>query len=313
MSLRRIRLVNVCLLAAVIVFANSLVGGARASAWPEFPIPQGRSIQILKSGGLFRVYRVYRPRGLAGAAPLVLMLHGGFGNGAQAQRDYHWNATADAAGFVVAYPDGVLRAWNAGTCCGMPENFNVNDVAFLTNLVATIIRRTPIDPTRVYVTGMSNGAMMALRLGCQTTTFAAVAVVAGTLLTDCSGAHPTSVLQIHGTADAQVPYNGGPGAARQLNGLPRVDGPAIPSVNALWRSVDGCGAPTTDTSGVLTVETAVCPDDRHVQLISVAGAGHQWPGGQAKPLLERLIGLSPPSTALDATDTIWEFFAQHHL
>ncbi|ORB10359.1 hypothetical protein BST27_01960 [Mycobacterium intermedium] len=107
----------------------------------------------------------------------------------------------------------------------------VNDVAFLSELVAAIIRRTPIDPTRVYVTGMPNGAMMALRLGCQTTTFAAEAAVAGTLLTDCTGAHPTSVLQIHGTADTQVPYNGGPGAARQLNGLPRVDGPSIPSTN----------------------------------------------------------------------------------
>lgn len=313
MASRSLRAFKVLLLAVLLVLGGGVVGGARASAWPDFPIPAGRSIQILKSGGILRLYRVYRPRGLTGSAPLVVMLHGGFGNGAQAQRDYHWNATADHAGFVVAYPDGILRAWNAGTCCGMPENVNVNDVAFLTTMVATIARRTPIDLTRVYATGMSNGAMMALRLGCQTNTFAAVAAVAGTLLSDCSLAQPTSVLQIHGTADAQVPYNGGPGAARQLNGLPRVDGPSIPSVNATWRSIGACAPPISNTSGVVTTDTASCPDDRSVQLISVAGAGHQWPGGKAKPLLERLVGTSPPSTALDATDTIWEFFSPHHL
>ena len=71
---------------------------------------------------------------------------------------------------------------------------------------------------RVYATGMSNGAMMALRLGCQTNTFAAIAPVAGTLMTDCSHAQPTSVLQIHGTADDRVPYNGGPGKTQHHHG-----------------------------------------------------------------------------------------------
>jgi polyhydroxybutyrate depolymerase len=313
MACRYGRVLKVCFLTVLLALADGFVGGAHASGWPEFPIPAGRSIQVLKSGGIFRIYRVYRPRGLAGAAPLVVMLHGGFGDGAQAQRDYHWNGTADQGGFVVAYPDGILRAWNAGTCCGVPENVSVNDVAFITNMVSTVARRTPIDPARVYVTGMSNGAMMALRLGCQTNMFAAIAPVAGTLLTDCSQAKPTSVLQIHGTADTQVPYNGGPGAARMLNGSPRVDGPSVPAVNATWRSIDTCLPPTSNTSGVVTIETADCTDGRSVQLISVAGAGHQWPGGKAKPLMERLVGTSPPSTALDATDTIWQFFAQHHL
>ncbi|MGO8852517.1 MAG: polyhydroxybutyrate depolymerase, partial [Mycobacterium sp.] len=49
-----------------------------------------------------------------------------------------------------------------------------------------------------------------------------------------------------------------------------------------------------------------------VELISVDGAGHQWPGGEPSPLAEKLAGIPPPSTALDATDTIWGFFSQHH-
>jgi polyhydroxybutyrate depolymerase len=71
-------------------------------------------------------------------------------------------------------------------------------------MVGAIEQQISVDRARIYVTGMSNGAMMALRLGCQTDTFAAIAPVAGTLLSDCSGARPTSVLQIHGTADDRV-------------------------------------------------------------------------------------------------------------
>jgi polyhydroxybutyrate depolymerase len=135
--------------------------------------------------------------------------------------------------------------------------------------------------------------------------------VAGTLLTDCSQARPTSVLQIHGTADDRVPYNGGPGKAFAINGNPRVDGPSVESVNATWRSIDACGPPTSTTAGSVTTQTAGCPDGRTVELISVAGAGHQWPGGQPSPLAE-LAGIPEPSTALNATATIWEFFTQSH-
>lgn len=151
---------------------------------------------------------------------------------------------------------------------------------------------------------------MALRLGCQSDAFAAIAPVAGTLLTDCSNARPISVLQIHGTADDRVPYNGGPGKAFAANGNPRVDGPSVPSVNATWRSIDACGPPSSNTGGDVTTETAACANGLTVELISVAGAGHQWPGGVAKPVLEKLAGIPPPSTALNATDTIWQFFSQ---
>src|SRR6202008_5042689 len=137
-----------------------------------------------------------------------------------------------------------------------------------------------------YVPGLSNGAMMALRLGCQTDTFAAIAPVAGTLLTDCFQARPPSVLPIHGTADDRVPYNGGPGKAFSINGNQRVDGPSVESVNATWRGIDACGPPTSSTAGSVTTETAGCADGRSVELISVAGAGHQWPGGEASPPAE---------------------------
>lgn len=244
--------------------------------------------------------------------PLVVVLHGGFGSAAQAERSYHWDSAADNGHFLVAYPNGLHRAWNAGSCCGEPQKAGVDDVGFITATVAAVEQQIRVDAARVFVTGMSNGAMMALRLACQTDVFAAIAPVAGTLLTDCTHARPTSVLQIHGTADDRVPYNGGPGKAVMANSRPRVDGPSVPSVNARWRSIDNCWAPSSSTAGPVTTSTASCPDDRTVELISIADAGHQWPGGARSPLAETAGGMPVPSTALDATNTIWQFFAQHH-
>lgn len=272
----------------------------------------GQSTQAIESGGASRTFHLYRPQGLTDAAPVVVMLHGGFGNGAQAERSYHWDVEADKGHFLVAYPDGLSRAWNAGTCCGEPGHLNTDDVGFIENMISTVEQEIPVDRARIYVTGMSNGAMMALRLGCQTDTFAAIAPVAGTLLTDCAAAHPTSVLQIHGTADDRVPYGGGPGKAFAINGSPRVDGPSVESVNATWRAIDACGLPSSTTAGDVTTQTADCADGRTVQLIAVAGAGHQWPGGEPSPLAQKVAGIPAPSTALDATATIWQFFTQKH-
>ncbi len=310
---RRVRVFAGCLALALTVALGGCVGGGHASGTPGAQsIPVGRSTQTVESGGVSRTYHLYRPEGLTDPAPLVIMLHGGFGSGAQAERSYHWDAEADGGRFLVAYPDGLDRAWNAGTCCGEPQRVNADDVGFLTAMVGVIEQQIPIDRTRVYATGMSNGAMMALRLACQTGTFAAIAPVAGTLLTDCSQARPTSVLQIHGTADERVPYNGGPGKAFAINGNPRVDGPSVESVNAMWRSVDACGTPASSTAGSVTTQIAGCADGRTVELISVDGAGHQWPGGEPSPLAEKLAGIPAPSTALDATDTIWQFFSRQH-
>jgi poly(3-hydroxybutyrate) depolymerase len=230
---------GVCLASTLVVMLGGCVGGGHALGTPgSQPIPVGQSTQSIDSGGVSRTFHLYRPQGLPDAAPLVVMLHGGFGNGAQAERSYNWDAEADAGHFLVAYPDGLNRAWNAGTCCGEPQHINADDVGFLTAMVGAVEHEIPVDHARVYATGMSNGAMMALRLGCQTDTFAAIAPVAGTLLTDCSQARPTSVLQIHGTADDRVPYNGGPGKAFAVNGNPRATAPR-------WSRSTPPGGPST--------------------------------------------------------------------
>src|SRR5580658_10317195 len=93
--------------------------------------------QNLEFGGLERTYRIYRPAGLTRSkpVPLVIVLHGGFGTGEQAEKAYGWDQAADRHHFVVVYPDGIGRSWHAGAdCCGESKSRNVDDVGFITAL-----------------------------------------------------------------------------------------------------------------------------------------------------------------------------------
>ena len=104
------------------------LSGCSAAARTETGFPDGTSVHTMTFGGLDRSYRVYKPAGLAATAPLVVMLHGGYGDGEQAENSYGWDQLADSAKFVVAYPDGVGRAWNGHGCCGQPARDNIDDV-----------------------------------------------------------------------------------------------------------------------------------------------------------------------------------------
>lgn len=274
---------------------------------PGSTIAVGTSTERIVVNGVTRTFHVYRPTALSSPAPLVVMLHGGFGSGSQAQKTYRWDTEADAGRFLVAYPDGLNRAWNTGGgCCGQPAANNVDDVGFITEMIATIQREIPIDARRIYATGISNGGMMTYTLACRTDLFAAIGPDSATLLGPCPTPHPLSVIHIHGTDDRTIRYDGGPG-----QGAAHIDGPAIPAVNATWRRVDGCASPTSSTAGPVTTSVASCPGGRAVELITIRGAGHQWPGSVPHEAMQRLLHTDPPSTALDATATIWQFFAAH--
>src|SRR5690348_4039108 len=85
------------------------------------------STETITVDGRPRTFHLYRPATLANPAPLVLMLHGGFGDGAQAESACGWDAQADRGHFLVAYPDGLDRAWSVGgDCCGIPGRTGVD-------------------------------------------------------------------------------------------------------------------------------------------------------------------------------------------
>jgi polyhydroxybutyrate depolymerase len=249
-------------------------------------LPDGTSVRTISVGGVDRSYRVYKPAGTSGSEPLIVMLHGGFGTAEQAERAYGWNQLADSAKFVVAYPDGIGRAWNVRGCCGQAASNSIDDVGFITEMVDEIGKNVDIDPSRVYATGISNGGMMSYTLACNSDVFAAIGPDSATQLDPCDSPHPTSVMHVHGTADRLIPYSGGPGA-----GVAHVGGPSVPDLNEFWRSVDQCGAPTKTTAGPVTTSAATCAYNRSVVLMTVEGGGHEWPAF--------------------ATEKLWQFFAAH--
>lgn len=287
----------------------ALVGGTVAASHAQ-SAASAAQVRTLTAGGIARTYRVVHPPSAGAGAALVVMLHGGFGTGANAENADGWDALAGEHGFVVAYPDGVARAWNAGRCCGRPYEQNLDDVGFLTAVVHDIENRDGTDPARVYVAGLSNGAIMAYRMACEAPIrIAAIGPVAGDLEVECATPRgPVSVLAIHGTADQNVPIGGGYGT----KGVTHTDHTPVAASLARWRSIDGCGAPSEVRRPPVTTQTAQCRGGAEVGLVTIEGAGHQWPGSRPPPAWAvRMLQLDQPSHALDAATTLWEFFARH--
>jgi polyhydroxybutyrate depolymerase len=232
--------------------------------------------------GLERSYRLHLPGSGSGARPLVVVLHGAFGSARQAESAYGWDAVANRKGFLVAYPDGWQRTWNTGGgCCGAAALQRVDDVGFLSAVVRRIRAHHRIDARRIYLAGMSNGAIMTYTMACRSRVFAAIGPVAGTQLVRCPHAAPVSVVHVHGLADTLVPFDAG-----------------VPQVIAGWRAIDRCASPSVTVRGPVRRSSSTCPRGRAVTLITIAGAGHAWPGA------------STPGP-LDATRAIWRFFEAH--
>jgi poly(3-hydroxybutyrate) depolymerase len=161
-----------------------------------------------------------RPRG---TIPLLVVLHGGMGNGKQIKDYIGLEPYADQYGFIIAYPNGTpvvrglsenRRGWNAGECCGQSQQNNSNDVGFITDVVANLVQNKGVDRTQVYGTGHSNGAMMTQRLMCETDLYRAAVPISGPLELDvqtCPPARGKRILAIHGADDQNAPVNGGYG------------------------------------------------------------------------------------------------------
>src|SRR5271163_3355105 len=250
-------------LLGVLLALSGCSGGHRG----ETPLPGGTSLHTIAFGGLDRTYRVHKPPGLTAAAPLVVMLHGATGTGQQAENSYGWDQLADSAKFVVAYPDGIGRSWNGHGCCSRAMRENIDDVGFITAMVGQISADLPIDKSRVYAAGMSNGGILSYALACNSGIFAAIGPDSATMLDACAAPHPTSVIHIHGTSDRLVPYNGGQGAST-------VNGPSVADDDAFWRNADRCGPPDITTNAPVTTSIAACADNRNVVLITIEGGRH---------------------------------------
>jgi polyhydroxybutyrate depolymerase len=279
----------------------------------------GSVTYTLQAGGRTRQVIVHVPASYSGKTkvPLVLNLHGSEST-AQAQEVFSgMDATSDAAGFIVAYPQALIPAaggydWNVPGVPMLggqyPPANAANDVTFLTGLVRSLEARYCVDPRRVYATGMSGGGRMASQLACDASpTFAAVAPVAGLRFPGpCPAVRPVPVIAFHGTADAVDPFEG--------------DGQAywtysVPQAEQRWAAKDGCQPASPRTvhgSGYLLTEYQACQSSAAVELYAVGGEGHEWPGGPAMPAaITRELG--PQSDAINANALMWAFFEAHPL
>lgn len=234
--------------------------------------------------------------------PLVLNLHGYTGDGLQQSTVSKMLPVSDAHGFIVLHPDGhhSPRGWNAGVCCGAAATSGTDDTGWLASVLDQAESMLCVDRDRVFATGLSNGGFMSHRLACELSDrIAAIAPVAGVVGVSCAPSRPVAVMHIHGDADPLIPYGGG-----GVNG-----NESVATTIERWTTINGCtGAPTqTYQQGDATCVTrSGCTADAEVTLCTIAGGGHQWPGGVS-------IGsfLGALSDDLDASNAMWAFFAAH--
>jgi polyhydroxybutyrate depolymerase len=262
----------------------------------------------LLSGGLMRLYSLHIPSKYRNTQqhPLVLNFHGHGSTSLQQEGRTDFSQLADRYGIIVAYPQGVVGPdHHTGWDTGPARNPQTNDLLFVSNLLNHLQSTLCIDPTRIYATGFSNGGGMTNELACKMADrIAAFAPVSGAypqLPGGCNPARPVPILEIHGTLDQVVPYNGSP-----VKGYP-----PITQWLQSWVQRDGCKEGPiifTTTDGVTGERWQACRDDVTIVHYAIHGLGHTWPVAH-----DVIIHKHHATTTFDATNTIWAFFQDHTL
>lgn len=288
---------------------------ARAVAQGDGP---AGGVHALEHEGLEREYYLFLPPGLEPGAPLVVVLHGRGGTAEGMAALTGFDDVAARHGFAVVYPQGVQNQWNyvAGI-----EGYDLpmDDLSFLPALVAELVEAHDLDPRRVYVAGFSNGGYMAQRLACDgRDVFAAFATVGAAgyagLPGVCGGGAPVSLLMMHGTDDAVVPFGGmvveGPNGPVTLLA-------SVQQTLSYWAQYAGCDANarsrTVPQQGlspgteVQVFSVTGCQGGHELELVVVYGGGHNWPG---RPGILREDVAGRVNRDVHASEYIWEFFAR---
>ena len=281
--------------------------------------------KTMRHDGVTRVYHVRLPNGFDRAvpAPVVIALHGGGGTGRRFDRVTAGTLTAaaDRKGVVLVFPEGVNRQWCDGRVEHLKTSRSYDDVGFIARIIDTVAQEYGIDSTRVYVTGISNGGFMAVRLAMDLPQkIAAVAPVAAQIpvvLQDRKPARPISVMIVNGTNDPIVPFNGG---HVRLFRFGHSRGRVLSTAATVeWFRRHNACTPTPirtrledkDPTDGATVEVETYGEGMEgteVVLVKVIGGGHTWPGGW-QYLPQRLVG--GVCRDISASEMILDLFLRH--
>jgi polyhydroxybutyrate depolymerase len=219
--------------------------------------------------------------------PLIVLLHGYSATGSIQNLYFGLSELADEYGFLLAYPDGTVDTtgenfWNATPACCDFGGTDVDDSGYLQGVVDEASSILSVDPKRIYFFGHSNGGFMSYRMACEhADSVAAIASLAGATYIedgDCDPSEPVPVLQIHGTADTTILYNGG---ANFGNAYPSAE-----ETVETWASYNGCDLSTAegeprDLSGnfpgddsIVTTYEEGCDPHGGAELWTMTGESH---------------------------------------
>jgi polyhydroxybutyrate depolymerase len=287
MALRRSAYATLVLLPASV--ATAACGNSTDPSSFDLRRQEGDGVvgEWVHSGFFNRTYYMHTPPGMGatGSYPLLIVLHGAGDTGKAFHARIAADAVTDAAGFVVVYPDGLEGTWTVGCGgCTPAENIGANDVTFLGTLIHQLATGLPVDSTRVFIAGFSQGGQLAQVYGCQSPRApAGIAVVSGSpyqvMTSRCAPAHPFPVAIIHGDIDPVIPFTG---ASAGGGGIIPVE-----QMVAFWSNLEGCDSTPTqeehaDSVGDGTSYTkfryAGCEGGNTVLYDRVNGGGHSWPG-----------------------------------
>lgn len=230
-----------------------------------------------------------------------------------------FNELADQNGFIVGYPEGLNEYWNDGRedSISLSHYNEIDDVGFIEKLIDYGIDSFRVDPSQIFVAGLSNGGFMTFRLACELSKkIKGIAAVSASLaldqLVNCSADSTVSVMMINGTRDPMMPYEGGEMIVNE-----RSQGSILGTEETIdfWLGENTCKEKSSkkDVSNTnLFDETrserltyANCNNKTKIALITVTNGGHTWPGGR-QYMGEKAIGKT--SKDFDASEEIWKFF-----
>lgn len=303
------------------VFAATLI----ILSAPSFSTQNKLDKREMKVGKFERSYYIRYPLNYESQSrfPLLISLHGGGrDNGDENAEHTGFAELADKENFIAVFPNGFKGKWHDGRLPKRKQEEyqekELNDITFLKDLIDYLIQYEQVDAKRVYLTGLSNGGMMSMRMACEasekiTAIAAVIANMPVDIVENCKPKSNISFLLMNGTEDPLIPWQGG-----EIKAVLKDRGKVISTEASLqfWLKHNSCGSlqenitlankNTTDKS-VIGKQSYACANNTSVVLYSVRGGGHTLPGSNI-PNRPRLLG----QKNLDANgaELIWDFFKE---